>query len=382
MHLHAHTPSAPRSLRVAVVTVSTSRSSSTDRSGPLLAQLLQGQGHQAVEPTIVPDDPAEIGAVLDRLLTEASVEAVLLTGGTGISARDCTPAVVRLRLDREIPGFGELFRLLSFQQVGAAAMLSDAIGGIAKGKPVFALPGSMKACELAMEKLILPELGHMVGELTKESPLPVSSLPVRVKSAVPEAEPPPTGISLQPMPASGERRPELELPTGWRAGLRALGATLSPQRSVELPESLQKMAAVMDVLHSAGERAIATLPDGREYQVFGFPDLVRNSSKVLMVRDAWPYPEVVALHRWPRRVGICAEEKDGILPSSTSEPSSFSLERTGRPYLGPGTLFAVESTSIYLLDRRKVAQWDGRRNGSWDPVNSMMGTLVLYWSQK
>lgn len=387
MHLHAHTPSAPRSLRVAVVTVSTSRSSSSDRSGPLLAQLLQGQGHEAVEPTIVPDDPQEIGAVLDRLLAEPSVEAVLLTGGTGISARDCTPSVLRQRLDREISGFGELFRLLSFQQVGAAAMLSDAVGGVARGKPVFALPGSTKACELGMEKLILPELAHMVAELGKETPLPrlksVQAPPaLPAAPPAPEVEPPPQGISVRPMPGSGERKPELDLPTGWRAGLRAMGGTLTPDQSPELPESMQRMAAACDVLNSAGERGRVTLPNGREYTAFGFPDLVRNSSKVLLLRDAWPQPEVVALHRWPRRVGICAEDTDSILPPSTSDVSQQSIERTGRPYMGPGSLFAVESTSIYLVDRKKVAQWDGRRNGSWDPLNSMMGTLILYWSQK
>jgi molybdenum cofactor biosynthesis protein B len=154
------------SLRCAVITASDTRTLETDESGLAIARQLEGAGHHVLERTVVPDDAGRIAHVLRHWLA-ADVDAVLLNGGTGIAARDGTVEVVRRFLDREIPGFGELFRMLSFRQVGAAAMLSRAVGGIAGGKAVFALPGSRRAVELAMEKLILPELRHMVHEMRK-----------------------------------------------------------------------------------------------------------------------------------------------------------------------------------------------------------------------
>jgi molybdenum cofactor biosynthesis protein B len=115
---------------------------------------------------VVPDDPGRIGPVLRHWLA-ADVDAVLLNGGTGIAARDGTIEVIRQFLDRELSGFGEIFRMLSYEQVGAAAMLSRATGGVARGKAVFGLPGSRRAVQLAMEKLIIPELRHIVYEVRK-----------------------------------------------------------------------------------------------------------------------------------------------------------------------------------------------------------------------
>ncbi len=153
-------------LACAIITVSDTRSLETDESGKEIARQLEKAGHQVVERTVVPDDPPRIGLVLGHWLKSA-VHAIILNGGTGIARRDGTVEVVRQALDRELEGFGELFRMLSFEQVGAAAMLSRALGGIAQGKVVFALPGSRKAVALALEKLIVPELRHIVYEVSK-----------------------------------------------------------------------------------------------------------------------------------------------------------------------------------------------------------------------
>jgi molybdenum cofactor biosynthesis protein B len=115
----------------------------------------------------VKDDAAAIGAALDAALASGACSAVLLTGGTGVAPRDVTPEAVGPRLERALPGFGELFRSLSFAEIGAAAMASRALAGVARGKPVFALPGSRAAIRLALERLILPELGHLVAEAGK-----------------------------------------------------------------------------------------------------------------------------------------------------------------------------------------------------------------------
>lgn len=154
-------------LRCAVITVSDTRTLETDSSGKGIVAALEGAGHVVARRVLVRDEPVDLKEVLLRWL-EADVECVLLNGGTGISARDGTVDVVRDLLDKELEGFGELFRWLSYEQVGAAAMLSRALGGIARGKVVFALPGSRGATRLALEKLILPELPHLVHEIKKQ----------------------------------------------------------------------------------------------------------------------------------------------------------------------------------------------------------------------
>lgn len=163
---HAHHGPAVR-LSAAVLTVSTTRTLADDASGDLLRDALVGAGHTLVDRALVPDDPARIGAALDGWIARPDVQLVLITGGTGVSARDCTPAVVRPRLTRELPGFGELFRMLSWDQIGGGAMLSQASAGIAHNKPIFSMPGSAKAVDLAMTRLIVPQLGHLISELRK-----------------------------------------------------------------------------------------------------------------------------------------------------------------------------------------------------------------------
>jgi molybdenum cofactor biosynthesis protein B len=147
--------------------VSDTRTLADDSGGGLVCELLSGAGHRIVLREVVKDDAAAIRAALERGLASPECVAVVLTGGTGVAKRDVTPEAVAPLLERPLPGFGELFRQLSFAEIGAAAMLSRALGGMAQGKPVFALPGSRAAIQLALERLILPELGHLVGEAGK-----------------------------------------------------------------------------------------------------------------------------------------------------------------------------------------------------------------------
>jgi molybdopterin adenylyltransferase len=162
-----HRARAAAGVRCAVITVSDTRTLETDESGKEMVRLLEARGHRAVSRDVVPDEPAQIALALRGRLADPGVDAVLLNGGTGIAARDGTVEVVRAFIDRELQGFGELFRQLSYGQVRAAAMLSRAVGGIAAGKPVFSLPGSRPAVVLGMEELILPELGHLIAEIRK-----------------------------------------------------------------------------------------------------------------------------------------------------------------------------------------------------------------------
>ncbi|MEZ4699695.1 MAG: MogA/MoaB family molybdenum cofactor biosynthesis protein [Rhodothermales bacterium] len=153
-------------VRVAVITVSDTRTEETDTSGALMKTLIVNAGHTVVDYRIVPDEPARIGPLLDTLGKEADV--ILLNGGTGISRRDTTFEAVSGRLDKVLPGFGELFRMLSYEQIGSGAMLSRATAGVMGRTLVFSTPGSTNAVRLAMEKLIVPELAHLVWETVRQ----------------------------------------------------------------------------------------------------------------------------------------------------------------------------------------------------------------------
>ncbi len=163
----AHPDAAPQAIRVALLTVSDTRTEATDESGALCAALCEAAGHTIARRAIVPDEPARVREALDAMLADASVDAVLINGGTGISGRDRTFEAVSGLLERRLDGFGELFRWLSYQEIGAAAMLSRAVAGVARGRAVFCMPGSPGAVALALEKLVIPELGHVVGELRR-----------------------------------------------------------------------------------------------------------------------------------------------------------------------------------------------------------------------
>jgi molybdopterin adenylyltransferase len=160
-----HRKDAPESVRCAVLTISDARSETTDASGDAIAQALTHAGHDVAKRAIVRDDP---GAVRDFVRTVASDVAVIVTtGGTGITLRDSTYEAIVALLEKRLDGFGELFRMLSYEQIGSAAMLSRACAGTIGSTAVFALPGAKRAVELGMEKLILPEIGHVVGELRR-----------------------------------------------------------------------------------------------------------------------------------------------------------------------------------------------------------------------
>lgn len=153
-------------LRVAVVTVSDSRNAASDRSGTYLQDQLRSAGHEVVAYRLIPDEPSEIDETLTDLL-RGSAQVILFNGGTGIASRDGTFEVISRRLDKALPGFGELFRMLSFEEIGAAAMLSRAIAGTCTDCVLVCLPGSPAAVRLAWEKLLRPELRHLVREAAR-----------------------------------------------------------------------------------------------------------------------------------------------------------------------------------------------------------------------
>ena len=150
-----------------VLTCSDTRTLETDTSGQLIQKLLKEQGHTITAYHLVKDEPSEIKAQIAQGTANAQVQAIIINGGTGISRRDSTFEAVDAMLEKRLDGFGEVFRYLTYQEIGSPAIMSRATAGIIKGRVLFSTPGSENAVRLAMEKLILPELGHLVGELTK-----------------------------------------------------------------------------------------------------------------------------------------------------------------------------------------------------------------------
>ena len=162
MAVHEHKNKAQRTVRCAVITLSDTRDETTDKSGQRIKALLAEHEQPVVSYQILKDEPDQITAAVQALLARSDVDVILTNGGTGIAPRDTTFEAIQGLLEKEIPGFGEMFRMLSYEDIGSAAMLTRATAGVAQGKVIISLPGSTGAVELGMTKLVLPELGHML----------------------------------------------------------------------------------------------------------------------------------------------------------------------------------------------------------------------------
>jgi len=164
---HEHKTQAPTSVGAMIITCSDTRTPDTDTSGRLIHKLLEGHGHTVIAYHIVQDEPGQIQFRIAQGMVNDAVQAIIVNGGTGISRRDSTYEAVDEMLEKRLDGFGEIFRYLTYQEIGSPAIMTRAIAGILKGRVLFSVPGSENAVRLAMEKLILPELGHLLQQLQK-----------------------------------------------------------------------------------------------------------------------------------------------------------------------------------------------------------------------
>jgi molybdenum cofactor biosynthesis protein B len=162
-----HKAAAPTSVRCFIITVSDTRTPDDDASGQAIAQLLTAAGHVVTGRTVVRDDPDMVHNAVERHLADVGVQVIITTGGTGITSRDSTYEAISTLLEKRLDGFGELFRMLSYQEIGPAAMMTRALAGLVARRIVIALPGAPGAVRLAMEKLVIPELGHLVQQASK-----------------------------------------------------------------------------------------------------------------------------------------------------------------------------------------------------------------------
>ena len=167
MSVAEHKAQAPARVRCFIVTVSDTRTEENDKSGRAIAELLTAAGHDVVGRTIVKDEPTDVARLVSAQLTNPDVQVIITTGGTGLTSRDSTYEAISSLIVKRLDGFGELFRMLSFSDIGPAAMLSRAVAGTAQGKFIAALPGSEPAVRLAMTKLLIPELPHIVQQVSR-----------------------------------------------------------------------------------------------------------------------------------------------------------------------------------------------------------------------
>jgi molybdenum cofactor biosynthesis protein B len=167
MSVNEHRAQAPQSVRCFVITVSDTRTEDTDTGGRTIVELLQAAGHTVAGRAIVRDDPESVRGTIERQLANPGVQVIITTGGTGITSRDSTFEAVSGLLQKKLDGFGELFRMLSYEQIGSAAIMSRAIAGLVAGRIVVSLPGSEAAVRLAMERLLIPEVGHLVQQASR-----------------------------------------------------------------------------------------------------------------------------------------------------------------------------------------------------------------------
>ncbi|MCA9472363.1 MAG: MogA/MoaB family molybdenum cofactor biosynthesis protein [Nitrospirales bacterium] len=162
-----HKESGPKAIGCMVVTCSDTRTPETDTSGQLIQHLLKQRHHEVHVYEIIKDEPVEVQRLLKEAGENEAIETIIINGGTGISRRDATFEAVAGLLEKRLDGFGEIFRHLSYKEIGSPAMLSRAVAGLYRGRVIFSIPGSRGAVQLAMEELILPEMGHIVGEMRK-----------------------------------------------------------------------------------------------------------------------------------------------------------------------------------------------------------------------
>jgi molybdenum cofactor biosynthesis protein B len=167
MGYHEHKHKSPVNVNCAVIIISGSRNEQNDESGKLITQLLENNDHKVTSFSILKNDAEAILNKLEQLLSDKSLQVIITSGGTGASHLDITVETIAPNLDKKLDGFGELFRFLTYQEIGTGSIMSRAMAGVIKGKVIICLPGSLEAVRLAMEKIVLPEIGHLVREATR-----------------------------------------------------------------------------------------------------------------------------------------------------------------------------------------------------------------------
>ena len=349
----------------------------------------------------LPDERRLIEQALSQLAAEADCRTILLCGGDALGPSAHQAAALTATRQGSLPGFGEALRRQLEASLGTRAMLIQAPAGHINRTAVFTIPLSVDAV-LAAAALITPCLDiyhrHLRGEVLPEMPAAAAPEPEPEPDPSPGSQAAaapapqqtlnegsgdiPAGISIAAMPSESSAPEREQLASGWRAGLRAIGGRLDREIWAEIPEELSRIAPARNLLERAGQRAAVLLSSGRVMGAFGFPDLQREGSKVLLVGDGAPIAEVIALHRHPQLAGLTIWGSSGLLPSADSDVDRLAEARLGRPPPTDGELFAIDHDAIYLQRGSDVTRWDGQSQERQGTESQAIASLLLRWSQR
>ena len=363
-----------------------------------VGRVLGGAGFRVVGPRDV--EAADVAAAVRK----ADASAVIVVGDAGLSG--AAPLRVAGLFTRTIPGWAPTVYAAVYGALGSAAVRYRTVAGFVDGCPVVTLPDEAAFAMVALEQVLVPELGRwiqagmelvMAGDEEPEPPAPdeapadeaedTALVPqpsgrfgglgrtrgntFAVTASPDEAAPAPTDDEAEEGPPAG----------GWKRAVWELGGEVRHDQREELPQPVEKLAPLHDVLHTAGETAVLVLPNKVRYSIWGWPDLRRTNSKVVAVGWGEPLCEVLALHRFPVQTGTCIEESRGQLPQRSGDVAAVCKAVTGRaPSDVSGELFAVDGETVWIQRGRRVFKWDGSRERDDGNPKQVLASLVLRWS--
>ena len=336
----------------------------------------------------------------------ADASAVVVVGDGGIAGS----AALRLEhaFTRRIPGWAPVAYAAAFGALGSGAVRYRTAAGYIDGCPIVALPAEASFAILAVEQVLAHELGRwiqagmelvMAGDDDVVEPPPAQLAPPAAASADDAAPQKPSGrfgslgrtansFSVSASQDESSSGPDTEGDEGdgppaggWKRAVWELGGTVHFDKREELPQPVEKLAPLHDVLHTAGETAVLALPNRVRFSIWGWPDLRRANSKVLAVGWGEPLCEVLALHRHPQQTGTCIQEARGRLPAQDADVAEVCKTVTGRaPSDTSGQLFALEGSTVWILRGSRVIRWDGSRERDDGNPKQVLASLVLQWS--
>jgi hypothetical protein len=261
-------------------------------------------------------------------------------------------------IEDAVPGFDALFHSLAQRELGSESLRMRASAGLSHGVLLVSLPQSRAAVRVALEELLLPELEDLAPGIEETT----------------DDDPSERGFQL----IGSEEAPVLDTPP-WMEQIAALGGSLDREARADLPPSIAKSAPVLEILNTAGERGVAIIND-ESYGCYGFPDLRRANSKVLLIGPGEPVGEVVALHRLPAKIGV--SRRGGGVLHSTGRLGRTAEEVTGQDYPEDGRLFATDTGRIYVCEGDQVYSWDGKARRHEGSPQAVLASLLLAWSAR
>ena len=392
-----------------ILTVPSSSSPHAEAAGNHAADRLRESDHRVSGPRRLSADRSAVRKALAAAASDPATQVILVVGGSGIHADDVVPEVIGSLTTTSVPGFGEVFRLATYRDTGSAAQLHRSRAAILGPAIAFGLPASTDAIDVALDELILPELDRFLAALDADARVPSGAV-APASDEVEDAEvetvsdedgdddeeeedslPPPeprwrlgttsSSVQLEAQPVEASAPEDDDVPDrGWKRAVYDLEGEILRGKSPDVPQNLEGHAPIMDVLYQAGEYAQLKLPNGNRTMIYGFPDLQRANSKVLLVGWGEPLAEVVALHRYPIQAGTCIEEDRGLMPGRDADVGAIAEAITGRtPPDTSGELFAVDHDTVYIQRGKWVYSWDGRKERQEGNPKQALTSMVVRW---